>query len=250
MSSIKILVNGIAGAGKTSLLSTLGKETFVISRDGKDFSLPIPHMLVQNYVDMSTLIYGNENLEIDGIVQKIGVYEEKFGTLPENVVIDSVSQITMDVIDVALQKPNVYGSQGAEIAKELAILTKFIHEELESSGMTIILMSHVTEEKDEGKPTGAYAQFGQGKFLDKGGFYATCNEAITLVPEGSYRAVYLRGRDKQARTMCKKLPAKMWLKDTVSDKQKKLKEGEEFFSLKEHIDLLKSEQIQVGEWSI
>mgnify|MGYP003668384714 FL=1 len=166
--TIKLLVNAIAGGGKTSLLESMGEDTFVVSRDGKDFGFPLPHMLVTNYVDMTTFIYGNEKEEIEGVVQKLEKYEEKFGKYPTNVVIDSVSQITMDVIDVASQTANVYGSQGAEITKELAIFTKFLHEDLELNGMNVILMNHVTEEKIEGKLTGIYLPFGQGKFLAKG----------------------------------------------------------------------------------
>ena len=173
--SIKILINGIAGAGKTSLLESMGEDTFVVSRDAKSFGFSLPHMLVDTYYNMSMFIYGGtikdddgEDLEVDGIMQKIEKYNEVYGKYPTNVVIDSVSQVTMDVIDVASQTANVYGSQGAEITKELALLTKFIHEDLELNGMNVILMNHVTEEKVEGKKSGVYLPFGQGKFLSKG----------------------------------------------------------------------------------
>ena len=250
--TIKLLVNGVAGAGKTSLLASLGEDTFVVSRDGKDFGLPLPHMLVTDYIDMTTLIYGDEKAEIEGIIHKIQRYEENFKKLPTNIVIDSVSQLTMDVIDVAAQTPNVYGSQGAEITKELAILTKFIHEELEVNGMNVILMNHVTEEKVDGKSTGVYLPFGQGKFLAKGAFYATTNEAITIVPEGSNnRSVHLRGTDKQARTTCQELPDKMYLENIANpDKSKRLKDGEVYFSLQEHINHLVAKQGNVKKWSL
>jgi len=130
--AIKLLISGEAGAGKTDLLRTLDKDTFVVSRDAKEFALPLPHMLVDTYYDMTTLIYGatdSEGNHLDGIVDKMEKYNEKFGHYPKTVAIDSVSQIFMDVIDVASQTPNVYGSQGAEVTKEMAILTKFIHED-------------------------------------------------------------------------------------------------------------------------
>lgn len=240
---IKLIVNGVAGAGKTDLLRTLGKETFVISRDSKEFALPLPHVLVDSYSNMETLI--------ELMTKKINAYNEKFGGYPKNVAIDSVSQITMDVIDKAVQSPNVYGSQGAEITKEMAALTKFIHEDLELSGMNVILLNHVIPEKSEGELTGSYTQFGQGKFLSKGGFYATANEAVTIVPEGANRAVYTRGVDKQARTSNNDLPDKLWVANTVHpDKSKKLKEGEEYFSLKGHIDMLLAQQNKAAAWSL
>ena len=249
--SIKLIISGIAGAGKTDLLGTLGEETFVISRDAKEFGLPIPHMLVDKYVDMTTLIHGSEKHGIEGVFDKIEKYNAHFGKYPENVVIDSVSQLTMDVIDTACQKPNVYGSQGSEITKELAVLTKFIHEDLELNGINVILLNHVTEEKEDGKFTGVLLPFGQGQFKAKGGFYATTNEAITLVKEGSGRAVYFRGSDKQARTSCKDLPEKSWVESTnESEKSRKLKEGETYFTLKGHLEFLKSKQVDVKKWSL
>ena len=211
-------------------------------------------MLVDTYYDMTTLIYGatdNEDNHIDGIVDKMEKYSEKFGHYPKTVAIDSVSQIFMDVIDIASQTPNVYGSQGAEVTKEMAILTKFIHEDLELNGINVILLNHVIPEKDEGKATGRFVQFGQGKFLAKGGFYSTTNEAITIVAEGQHRAIYTRGVDKQARTANTEIPDKIWVANSVNpDKSKKLKEGETYFSLKEHLDNLLAEQVDIQEWSI
>jgi len=168
--SIKLLVNGIAGAGKTSLLDTMGEETFVVSRDGKAFGFPVPHMLVSVYVNMDIFLYGGTVDEeyIPGITDKLEAYNDRFGKYPTNIVFDSVSQITMDVLDVASQTPDSWGSQGKEATAELAKFTKFIHEYLELNGVNIILMNHVTEEKNEGKATGCYIPFGQGQFKNKG----------------------------------------------------------------------------------
>lgn len=243
--SIKILINGEAGSGKTDLLRTLGEETFVVSRDAKEFALELPHMLVQNWIDMTTFIYGE-----DGIVSKMEKYNEHFGKYPERVAIDSVSQIFMDVIDKAAQTPNVYGSQGAEVTKEMAILTQFIHEDLELNDIDVILLNHVIPEKDEGKETGSYVSFGSGKFKEKGGFYSTTNESVTLKTKGVNRIVYTRGTEKLARTFNKDLPDEMWVANTVyPDKSKKLKEGEKYFSLLDHINTLKAGQTSVKAWS-
>jgi hypothetical protein len=241
--SIKLVVSGEAGAGKTDLLRTLGEETFVVSRDSKEFPLELPHVLVDTYTNMTSFIAL--------IVEKIEAYNEKFGRYPVNVVIDSVSQVTMDVIDVASQTPNVYGSQGAEVTKELAMLTKFIHEDLELNDMNVILLNHVVPEMNEGKATGSYVQFGQGKFLAKGGFYSTTNEAVTVIAEGNNRSVFLRGVKKQARTSSKTLPDKMPVANSVDpSKSKKLKEGESYFSLKEHMDHLIAGQTKSAKWSL
>ena len=249
--TIKLLVSGIAGSGKTSLLESLGEDSFVVSRDAKAFGLPIPHMLVDKYVNMNTLIYGNEKEGIEGIVQKIENYEKHFGKYPTNVVIDSVSQIFMDVIDVSSQTANVYGSQGAETTKEIGLLVKFLHEDLELNGMNVILLNHVIEEVSDGAKTGILLPFGSGKFLQKGAFFSTTNEAITVNVEGQNRSVTLRGVEKQARTVYPELPDKMWIQNINNpDKSKKLKEGEVYFNLQEHINFLTSKQSDVNKWSL
>lgn len=243
MSGIKLLINGEAGTGKTSLLSSLDKDTFVVSRDAKKFGLKLPHLLVEEWKGMSQLV-----VDIYAAMER---YNEKFGQYPLIVAIDSVSQIFMDVIDKASQTPNVFGSQGAEVTKEMAILTKFIHEDLELNNINVILLNHVIEEKDEGKSTGSYVSFGSGKFLAKGGFYSTVNEALTITTQGEHRKVFLRGKEKQARTSLVDYPDSMWIANTVHPtKSKSLKEGEQYFTLKEHLEALLEEQGDVEEWKL
>ena len=260
MATAKLLINGESGVGKTALLASLGKETFVISRDSKKFTLPIPHMLVDTYYDMTTLLFGNTITEedgtevrIEGVVDKLEKYNEKFGEYPDNVVIDTVSQLVMDIIDSAAEIPTAWGEQGAFITKEIAMLTKFIHEYLEMNGMTVILLNHVIPEKIDGKLTGSYVQFGQGKFLSKGGFFSTVDESILIKEEGSNRVVYTRGTGKIARTLMsiEKVPTKIYVKNIVEpDKSKKLKEGESYFNLKEYLDLIKSKDLSAEKWAI
>ena len=254
--AIKLVVNGVAGAGKTDLLRTLGKETLVVSRDSKAFSLPLPHMLVDVFYDMTTLCYGGdktvdgEKAHINGVVDVMENYATKFGEYPTNVAFDTVSQLFMDVIDNASQRPNVYGSQGAEVTKEMAIFTKFLHE-LELNGINIILFNHVIEEKADGKKTGAYTSFGSGKFLEKGGFYSVVNEAVTLYEEGTHRKVHISGKDKLARTLLEDIPDTMYVENSrYPDKSKKLKEGEEYYSLAWHMNKLLEAQQSVEEWSL
>jgi hypothetical protein len=257
MPGIKLLVNGVAGAGKTDLLRTLDpKTTFVVSRDAKAFPLRLPHMMVETYYDASTLCYGSdktvdgEKIHIEGITDKMEAFNTRFGFYPSTIVIDSVSQIFMDIIDKASQKPNVYGSQGAEINKEIAILTSFVHEYLEMNGIDVILLNHVVEEKADGKPTGVLEAFGSGKFLQKGGFYSTVNESITVYISGTHRMVHTREKDKCARTMLPDLPDKMYVENTVyPDKSKALKEDEIYFSLASHMEKLRANLSDLGEFS-
>jgi len=255
---INIVCNGIAGSGKTSLLQSLGNETLVISRDSKEFPLQIPHMLVDTYYDMTTFLYGADIddgegtiTHVDGVSDKLQAYESKFGKYPDTVVFDSVSQITMDIIDKASQTPNNYGSQGAEVTKELAMFTKFVHEELELNGFNIVLLNHVIEEKTEGAVTGKLIAFDTGKFAAKGGYYATVNEAVTIIVEGVHRVIYTRDIKKLCRTMVGDTPDKMYVENIIHpDKSKKLKDDEIYFNLKNYMDFLLSKQESIEEFRL
>ena len=257
MAAIKLLVNAEAGVGKTSLLSSFGNETFVVSRDAKEFQLPIPHMMVDKWVDMNTFLYGgdvktaNGTEHIHGVAEKIAVYAEKLGQPPKNVVFDSVSQIWMDVIEKASLTPNVYGSQGAEITKEIGLFVKFMHEYLELNGVNIIMLNHIIKEKKDGEFTGTYIPFGTGKFKDKGGYFSTVSESITIVPSGQNRVVYFNDLNKMARTTLPDMPEKMWLTNIINPaKSKKLAEDESYFSLKEHLDKLLAVSSKAAEFRL
>jgi len=241
--SAKILVNGESGTGKTTLLNSLDpKTTFVVSRDSKEFTLPIPHMLVKEYYDMNTFLFGGtlkidgEEVETLGVVDKMEAFNDKLGYYPETVVFDTVSQLTMDVINKALKTPNVYGSQGAEINKELGIFVDFLHEYLELNGINIILLNHVI--KDKSDEATEYVAFGQGQFKNKGGFYSIVDESVTLAQEGNYLVVYTKGMLKQARSKLD-IPAKMYIESKGEPiKTKKLKEGESYYNLNTHLQML------------
>jgi hypothetical protein len=254
MASAKILVNGESGSGKTTLLHDLDpKTTLVISRDSKGFSLKLPHALITDWYGMSSFLYGEE-IEVEGevtynkgVLDYIEAFKDKVGDYPETIVFDTVSQITMDVINEAVKTPNVYGSQGAEINKELGMFTDFLHNELELNDINIIMLNHVV--KDNSDDTSVeYQMFGQGQFKNKGGFYSIVDESITLIPEGSYLTVRTSGKKYQARTTVEKFPQKMYVAANGNAyKDKKLKDDEQYYSLKEHLDILVSNHNEVEE---
>ena len=85
MAAAKILVNSESGVGKTSLLASLDpSKTLVISRDSKAFSLPMPHMLVEEFYNMELFLYGGEVaiegdlVQVEGVVNKMEAFEAKF----------------------------------------------------------------------------------------------------------------------------------------------------------------------------
>jgi len=246
--SAKILINGAAGQGKTELLRPL-ENAFVVSRDGKTFPFKIAHMTVTGYVSMDALINGittkedGEETYHEGIMDKLEKYNDKFGEYPSTIVFDSVSKIFLDVIEYATENiPKEWGQQGAFVNKELGVLNNFIQEVLVANGMSVVLINHVM--KDEEK--GFVPSVAQGKFSNKGGFYSEVDHSILIHD----LKVTHRGTKSQARTTLMDLPDTQYVANTVKpEKSRKLKEGEEYYNLQEHINKILAVAAENEEWS-
>lgn len=243
----KILINGKAGSGKSTLLEGLPK-TFVISRDGKAFPFRMPHMLIPEYYDMNTTLYGGTvktddgEVEIEGVFAKIEKYNEKFGEYPETVAIDSVSKLMQDAIDYANLNFDGFDVHST-INKEIATLTTFVQEHLVANGVNVVLINHVMDNDKKG-----LIPIGQGKFKDKGGFYGEVDHSILV----ESMKVTHRGASKQARTLLDELPDTQYIANKIHpDKSKKLKDDESFYDLQTHIELINSHAADISEeWSL
>ena len=248
--SAKVLINGVAGVGKSSLVKPL-RNAFVVSRDGKAFPFAIPHMTIPTFHNMSTVILGGtvktEDGEeyIEGVEDKLERYHEKFGSYPETIVIDSVSKLIQDVIDYANLNFTNFDIHST-INKEVAILTSFIQETLVANGINVVLINHVMDNDKKG-----YVPIGQGKFKDKGGFYSEVDHSIFVGLEGKNVTVTHRGTDKQARTLIDELPDKQYVENILDPaKSKKLKEDEEYYNLQAHLDLINEKRAETDEWKL
>ena len=241
----KLLINGISGAGKTSLLKGL-KDSFTISRDGKAFPFDMAHMLVPTFYGMEILIHGgtvkidDDEVEIEGFFAKMDRYEEKFKEYPKTVAIDSASKLMQDIIDDSNLRFTNFDIH-SNINKQIAILTKFVQEDLVANGINVVILNHVMDNEKKG-----LVPIGQGKFKDKGGFYGEVDHSI-LVQD---MKVFHRGVMNQARTTIDALPDWQYVENTVTPaKSKKLKAGESYYDLQTHLDLILETHNNNAEWA-
>jgi len=240
----KLLINGKAGSGKSSLIKNL-KDTFVISRDGKTFSFAMPHMMVNSFYGMDILIHGGdvnvggETVSVEGFFDKMEKYNKAVGKYPKRIVIDSASKIMQDIIDESNAKFSNFDVH-SNIAKEVGKLTKFIQEDLIGNGIDVIILNHVMDSDKNG-----LVPVGQGKFKDKGGFYAEVDHAILI----DNMKVYHRGSQNQARTTIDFLPDTQHVANFIDpSKSKKLKEGEYYYDLQNHLDLIDEQEVKNSEF--
>lgn len=218
MATSKILIAGLPNTGKTTVLQSL-ENVLVIARDGKKYPFPQAHVNVPDFVTAQELI--------DLIIEKINAYEEKLGKLPDTIVIDSLSKIVLDIEGniLARVKSFPYG----EVNKEIKQVVDFIERDLAAT-FNIIVVSHALTDEEEGyKLVNAGGSWGK-----KGGFLSEVDQSIFIEVKGTKRKVHFRNH-RLARTTLADLPDNLPLEE---------------FSLKKHLDLLRSTQQDVEKFEI
>lgn len=208
--AVKLLISGLAGSGKTTLLNSL-EDVLVISHDGKSFDLPKPHAYVKTFANVDELI----NITVD----KVKAYNEKFGKYPKTIVFDSVSKI-FDTISNNCNAKFTGFVIYSELNKEINKFNTFLENDIAAEGVNLVILSHAIYDGD----AEAFKLVAQGKFADRGGYFAEVNESIFIVAKGNKRSIYLRSTKYPARTLQDSFP------ESVDSTE---------FSLQEHIETLR-----------
>ena len=215
----KILIAGLPNTGKTTLLKTL-KNAFVISRDGKPFSLPMPHVNVPEYTKIDDLL--------DLVQDKLTAYEEKFKSLPDTICFDSVSRIFTDIEASCSKRFHGY-DVWSNVNKEINTFLDALNS-MQESGFNLVLIAHAVWDVDAKK----FIETCKGSFAKTGGFLSTVDYAINIDIVGNKRIVTHRGTNL-SRTLISDMPDK---------------ESADNFNLQTYLDKIK-ESTQVAEkWSI
>lgn len=215
----KILIAGLPNTGKTTLLKTL-KNAFVVSRDGKPFSLPMPHVNVPEYQKIDDLL--------DLVQDKLTAYEERFKALPDTICFDSVSRIFTDIEASCSKRFHGY-DVWSNVNKEINTFLDALNS-MQESGFNLVLIAHAVWDVDAKK----FIETCKGSFAKTGGFLSTVDYAINIDIVGNKRIVTHRGTSL-SRTLIEGMPDK---------------ESADNFNLQTYLDKIK-ESTQVAEkWSI
>ena len=220
MSSAKILITGMPNTGKTTLLSSL-KNVLVVSRDGKPFSLPMPHYNVEEYSGMANFLEQLEN--------KVNAYSERFGKMPETIAFDSVSRLFTDIENDCNKRYvgfNVWTNVNKDINEFLNIV-----QELQNTNINVVLIAHVMWDEKAGK----FVETSKGSFQKIGGFLSTVDYAINVDVIGKKHIVTLKGTNL-SRSLLSDIPEKQDASE---------------FNLQDYLDKIRERINKVTEeWSI
>ena len=218
--SAKVLITGLANTGKTTLLKTL-ENALVVSRDGKPFSLELPHFNVGEYTSIDELL--------DLLLEKLEAYKAKIGTYPDTVVFDSVSRIFTDIETNCSRKYNGY-DVWSNVNKEINIFIEAVND-LQNQNYNVVLIAHAVWDETAKK----YIETCKGSFAKTGGFLSTVDYAVNVSVVGNKRIVQHKGM-QLSRTLIDDMPDK----EDVNN-----------FNLQDYLDKIKIKSEVVNEkWSI
>ena len=189
---VKLLLCGYEASGKSTVTAAL-ENTLVVNFDQKDYGFSTPHVNMKSYTSM------NDTLE--WISSSLFKYKEKFGKMPENIVLDTVTQLY-----TLMQNRNDEIYTGFEVhrnnSKDTALLNKFIESRLIPSGINVIVVAHTIWDE----PTARHIIPATGAFAKSGSWLSIVNDAVFLLKHNGSITVHLRSLKYPARTTLPDMP--------------------------------------------
>jgi hypothetical protein len=197
--AVKILISGLANAGKTSLTKDL-PETLVISHDGKAYPYKTPHGTIATF--------GSTDELINFVSEKVEAYNNKFGKYPKNIVVDSASRVFDTLYDSCNTKYTGFAIY-QQLDKEVKKLADFFENDVVGQGVNLVIISHALFDAD----TNQYNLVGKGSFAKLGGFLSTVDEAVFIETKNDKRIIHFRSTKFPARTLQVDFPDSLPVKD-------------------------------------
>ena len=107
----------------------------VVNFDRKEYGFKVPHINIKNYTGLDIMI-GQIN-------EKLSVYQEKMGSLPKTIVLDTVTQFysTMQSFNNSRYKGfDIHSSNN----KDTLGLNAYVEDVLIANGINVIIVAHTT----------------------------------------------------------------------------------------------------------
>ena len=218
---IKFGVIAMENSGKTTLISKI-ENALVVSTDNKAFKGKVPHFRQSEYNGLDNLI--------DTIAEKLEAYEEKFGKLPNTLVIDSVTHLANNMEKYWNEKATGFAIW-AGLGKDILEFNAYLEDVIIPAGINVVFTSHCQYDQDTAK----YKINAPGSFGKNGSWLSVIDEGIFIEVKGNKRIVHFKTMKFPCRTLQEDLP------DSIDMEE---------FDITRHIALLESASQASDEWTI
>lgn len=216
--AVKILVAGFEKSGKSTTTSKL-RKSLVFNFDAKEYGFRAAHTNMKEYDGMKAVLAR--------MSEKIKLFKEKTGEFPENIVVDTVTQMYS-----AMQLYNSSAYKNFEIhtanTRDTLEFNSFIENQLLPNGMNVIIVAHTKFDES----TGRYTIPSSGAFKDAGSWTSVVNDSIFVEQKNGKLIVHLKTMKFPCRTTLEDLPESMSIED---------------YNLQEHIDKLTKNKIESAD---
>jgi len=217
--AIKLLISGFENTGKSTLASKI-KNAMVVNFDRKEYGFAVPHMNITEFHGIDALI--------DTINEKLGIYQEKMGKLPETVVLDTVTQFYS-----TMQAFNDNAYKGFDIHKnnnrDTLNLNAYVEDVLIANGVNVVIVAHTVFDAD----TARHIIPATGQFGKAGSWMSVVNDAVFIEKKSANYVIHQKSMKFPCRTTL------TGIEDSVDGKD---------YDVNEHIAKLTASKIEAQEF--
>lgn len=222
MAANKLIIEGSANSGKTTLLKTLGEDAVIISYDDKPYPFKQYHKNIIDFKDIIDFLTQTD--------ETIGKYQTLKKVLPKYVVFDSVSTLGNSIESKIKDRVQDGFKAWDTINKEITTFVRYVNDLVSEHKISVILTSHVVWDEKTSK----VKELAKGSFGQKGGFLSTVDYAIYTERIGNKIVIHHKNKDM----------ARSLLED-ITDKQ-----DSDSFSLKDYMTLIEKQQSNVDSFKL
>ena len=194
----------------------------VVNFDRKEYGFAVPHMNITEYSGIDHLV--------DTINEKLGVYQEKMGQLPDTIVLDTVTQFYS-----TMQAFNDNNFKGFDIHKnnnrDTLNLNAYVEDVLIANGVNVIIVAHTIFDAD----TARHIIPATGQFGKAGSWMSVVNDAIFIEKKTGKFLIHQKSM---------KYPCRTTLKDITDS----LDSTE--YDINDHIEKLTASKIEAVEFKL
>lgn len=172
---IKLLVVAKENSGKTTLISKI-TDGLVVSTDNKAFTGKVPHFRYAYYNGIQDFIAT--------VNDKLATYQEKYDTLPQTLVIDSVTHLQNNMEKWANDKFtgfNIWSNLG----KDILALNSYLEDTILPAGINVIITAHCQFDSE----TNRYEIASPGSFGKNGSWLSITDNSIFIEIKNGKRII-------------------------------------------------------------
>lgn len=184
--AIKLLVSGFENTGKSTVAAAI-ENAMVVNFDRKEYGFAVPHINITKYEGIFPLI--------DTINEKLGIYQEKLGKLPDTIVLDTVTQFYSTMQHFNNDKYKGFDIHSAN-NKDTLELNAYIEDVLLANGVNVVIVAHTIFDPD----TARHIIPASGQFAKAGSWLSVVNDAIFIEKKSNKRVIHQKSLKFPCRT--------------------------------------------------